>query len=143
MPESDFECPSGMTGTISIKPLDPMAPGTTPYIIQTDNPFEILVEWGVDGPSAPYLGGRWHVRLYISPADGVSPKHGLIADDFVPVTAAPSLPRPRRYSKKFPIAAGTPAGVYHMTAVLTYDNGGPQLEMAGFAEIPFIEFYDA
>ncbi|MEV4701887.1 hypothetical protein [Actinoplanes sp. NPDC049316] len=142
---SQFEGPvGGIKGALTLKPRDPAAPGTTPYIIQVDNPFEVEVDWYVAGDSAAYLGGKWHLRLYIAPADGTATKSGLLGKTDVDVSTVSSLPVPRKYSHTFKIAAGVMTeGVYHMTAVLTYDNGGPPLEMAAFGEIPFIEFYVA
>lgn len=133
-----------MIGRITVKPLDPAEPGTTPYIIHTADPFEVEVDWSIEGPTASYLGGRWNLRLYISPADGVAQTTGLLQQKYVPLSNTASLPLPRKYMHKFNIGANVvKEGVYHMTVVLTYDNGGPQLEMAAFAEIPFIEFYVA
>jgi len=144
MPRSDFEGPQGVAGSISVKPLDPASPGTTPYIIETKNPFEVLVEWEIHGPTAPFVGGEWQLRLFIDPVDGLASTQGQLGPAaLVPLGSPPSPPSPRPYSHTFQFGRNTVTkGVYHMTAVLTYDNGGAQLEMAAFAEIPFIEFYD-
>jgi hypothetical protein len=133
--------PAHLNGTMSVQVLDPSDPGTPTNIIETDDAWKIQVDWQVDGLSAPYLGGTWHVRAYLDDADGVAPSSGLVASADKPV--GPFFPPlPRTYSVTMTIPAGNvQAGLYQLVVALTYDNGA-KLSMAAFVESGILQFYD-
>ncbi|BCJ49381.1 hypothetical protein Asp14428_08560 [Actinoplanes sp. NBRC 14428] len=136
--------PAGMTGTISVTPRDPSDPQTMPYIIQTDAPFEMALTWSLDGATASFLGGQWHLSIYIDNVDGVGSTNGLLGTAVVDVDSVAPEPLPRTYEYTFHFDPHTVSeGAYQVIAVVRYRNLDVPLQMRGFAETGIIDFMDA
>jgi hypothetical protein len=122
--------------------------GITPptRIIQTDDRWEVMARWFIDGVGAAFLGGDWTVRLFaeaMGPGTDKELAKAVIALDSKPV--AP----PRQYTHLFKIPAfdgdpvnGLEPGVYKLVTVVNYSHLGVPLEMAGFREGPIIQIYE-
>ncbi len=133
--------PGHLFGKMDIQVLDPSDPGTPVNIIETDDAFQIKVEWTLDGIVAPYVGGTWHVSAYIDDRDGLGSSGQIGATKNIPLGAFVP-PLPRRFNTTIVVPAGTvKAGLYDLTVAITYDNG-PRLSMAAFYEGPILQFYN-
>jgi hypothetical protein len=142
-----FESTAGVTGNVSVTVLDPagIAPTT---IIQTDHAWQVRVDWFIDGAVAPFIGGKWKVRVYAeSLGNGEEKQIGDTMD--VDLNTTPPLPTPRNYSTtvnipKFSDDAlkGLDAGLYRLMTAVLYENLLVPLEMAGFEEGPIVQIYE-
>jgi hypothetical protein len=132
--------PADMTGNIDATVLDPhgITPPTT--IIRVTDDWGVHVEWYIDGPAAPLLGGEWTVTVYAE-SIGAGPEMQL-GNKVVDLDTQLPAP-PRNYEATINVVAGTlPAGVYRLVSVLNYANMGVPLEIAGFVEGPLVQIYD-
>jgi hypothetical protein len=128
----------GDVGFLVLKTAEPLAPST---IIETDDDWEVDVNWFIAGLVAPALGGDWDVRLFLESMDGLNPTQ-KVGDVKVSLNSVPPSTN-RKYTAKIKIKAGTVgAGLYKLTAAITYSNLGIILEMAGFHEGPLMQFID-
>jgi hypothetical protein len=130
-----------LSGSIKSKVADPTGINPPANIIQTDDAWDVHVEWEIAGVAAPFLGGDWHVSVYVE-SIGPGPEMQLGTTTTVPLaTAAPAASR--TYSTKVTVPAGTlPKGTYKLVALLNYSNGGLPQEMAGFDTGTIIQLYD-
>jgi hypothetical protein len=129
---------SGNVGFLILKTAEPLAPST---IIETDDNWEVDVNWNIQGLVAPALGGDWDVKLFLESMDGLNPTK-QVGNAKVSLGSVPPSNN-RKYTAKIKIAAGTVgAGLYKLTAAITYSNLGVVLEMAGFHEGPLMQFID-
>ena len=129
---------SGNVGFLILKTAEPLAPNT---IIETDDNWEVDVNWNISGLVAPALGGNWDVRLFLESLDGLNPTK-KIGEAVVSLNSVPPSTN-RNYTAKIKINAGVVgAGLYKLTAAITYSNLGVVLEMAGFHEGPLMQFID-
>jgi hypothetical protein len=141
-----FEFPPALSGSgPSVTVLDPGgAPNT---IIDTDDPFQIRVQWAVDQPGASLLGGQWLVRAY---AESIGPGQEIQLTPAVPVNVSAGVPGgpPARleYTANVNVGAGTlqaenanSSGVYKLVAIVTHQNFGGDTVLAGFSEGPVIQ----
>jgi len=145
----EFEHPFGaaMTASGTVTVLDPAAgafPPTT--IIQRDHAWKVQVEWEINGPAAPAVGGEWVVRCYLeSIGPGFEGQIGV--PETVPLADAPPLPLPREYEREIDIDAaeilGISDGAYRLVTLINYENGGIPGEIAGHQEGPIVQFYTA
>jgi hypothetical protein len=139
-----FEHPFGgfLIGALTAAVEDPAGIEPPSTIIQTDDAWNIRVDWSVDGGFAPFLGGDWHVSVFVeSIGPGFEGQVGGPVD--VPVADAPPAPLPREYSATVGVAAGDlAAGTYKVVTLLNYDNGGFPQEMAAFQEGPVVQLYE-
>ena len=137
-----FEHPFGglLAGTMTAHVHDPAGIQPPSTIIQTDDPWNIVVEWSIDDAIAPFLGGDWHVRVFVeSIGPGFEGQVGPTVD--VPLASHPPGP-PRNYSATVNVAAGfLAAGSYKIVALLNYDMLAVPLEMAAFHEGPIVQIY--
>ncbi|HEV8649005.1 MAG TPA: hypothetical protein VG276_06260 [Actinomycetes bacterium] len=143
MADTAFEVPdpAHLSGKMTVEVFDPEDPNTPVNIIETDDPWYILVKWELDGIVAPYVGGTFHVRAFLDDADGVAASSGQVgATQDVP--AGPFvLPLPRRYQARIDVAAGAvQPGLYQLVTSINYDNG-QKLSLAAFAETGIMQFY--
>jgi hypothetical protein len=142
-----FETLPGVTGTATAVVNDP-AGSAPPNIIQTDHAWNVEVEWEIDGPLAPALGGEWEVTVYAESLGGGEEKQ--IGDTkTVSLAAAPALPLPRQYATtvNIPTSAadavkGLGEGRYRLVTAILYKNLGFPLEMAAFIEGPIVMIYE-
>lgn len=129
---------SGSVSFLVLKTAEPLAPTT---IIETDDAWEVDINWTITGLVAPALGGDWNVRVFLESMDGLNPT-GQVGFANVPLASVPPSTN-RKYSANISIAAGTVnAGLYKLTAAITYSNLGVPLDMAGFHEGPLMQFID-
>ena len=137
-----FEDPFGglLTGTMTANVEDPGGIQPPSTIIQTDDAWNIVVEWSIDGVAAPFLGGDWHVRVFVeSIGPGFAGQVGPTVD--VPLASQPPGP-PRNYEATVNVAAGFLAeGTYKIVALLNYDVLGDPQEMAAFHDGPIVQLY--
>lgn len=144
-----LECPVGaphLSGDVAaLVVLDPGLPPTT--IIKMSDPFNVQVEWHIEGGLVPMLGGNWHINVFCE-SIGKGFEGQLGAEKVVALgDGALTNPPPKRaYSTLIDVpAAETIAdfepGAYKLTAVITYENGGVPGEMAGYSEGPILQFY--
>lgn len=130
----------GLTGTITHHILDPAGIDPPSTIIQTDDAWDVEVDWGINGVPAFFLGGEWHVRVFAESV-GPGPEQEL-GHDHVPVAAAPPALN-RAYNMTIHVPAGTlPEGTYKLVTVINYTNGGIPGEMAGFDDQTVVQVYE-
>jgi hypothetical protein len=138
-----FEHPFGalLSGVTTAAVNDPNGINPPSTIIQTEHAWEVRVNWEVTGLVAPFLGGEWLVSAF---AESIGPggEQQVGATAVVPLASAPPLPTPRQYAATINVAAGTlTPGAYKLVTLITYQNGGFPLEMAGFVEGPVVQIY--
>ncbi|RME49230.1 MAG: hypothetical protein D6791_01225 [Chloroflexi bacterium] len=137
-----FEHPLGgfLTGTISHTVQDPAGINPPSTVIQTDDPWNVQVQWSIDGVAAWLLGGEWHLRVF---AESIGPgPEVLLGTATVPLATVPPPP-PRNFTHTINVPAGTlPEGTYRLVTVINYTNGGVPAEMAGFDDGTVIQLYN-
>jgi hypothetical protein len=134
--------PAILSGTINSIVTDPADPGTPQTIIERDDDWHVLANWSLTGPLAPFMAGKFTVKVFVEDIAATSFQGQIGATSVIDLNAAP-VSQNRQYSADFLIpAASVPSGVYRLTTVLTYANLGVPLEMAGFVEGPLIQLYD-
>jgi hypothetical protein len=116
------------------------------------DPFDVIVEWEIDGTGVSGFGGTWTVRLFAeSKGPGIDTE--LLPAIVVPVSAPVSATSTQAvYQAKFTVPAGTlPAdsatdsGVYDLNALVTHTSGpmpGVKDATAGFSEDEVIEIHN-
>lgn len=144
MADTAFEVPDPdplrLKGKMAVAILDPNAPGTPVNILDSDHAWAVKVDWELDGSTAPFLGGTFHVKAFVDDVDGVAPSSGQIGASDVPVGAFNGV-LPRTYTTTMNIAAGAvQPGLYRLVVAITYDNGNT-LNLAAFAESGIIQVY--
>lgn len=142
-----FESAAGVTGNVSLTVLDPsgIAPTT---IIQTDHAWQVRVNWFINGVVAPFIGGKWKVRVFAeSMGNGAEKQIGDTME--VDLNSTPPLPTPRNYTTTLNIprfaddaVKGLDKGLYRLTTAVLYENLLVPLEMAGFQEGPIVQIYE-
>jgi hypothetical protein len=140
-PESDLQPPHGLDGGITMAVLDPTENDEVIRIVETSDPFSVLVQWCICGPIAHAICGTWEVSLFIDDIDGVGPTSGQLGTT-VPVPTGPNL----CYSHRFDFPAHTVgAGVYDLVAIVTFKTSSGQRlsDTLGYAQIPVLAFFDA
>jgi hypothetical protein len=138
-------------GDITVKMVDPASPATVPYVIRRAMPFDVVVDWYLDGQVANLIGpadARWHLHVMAHAVDGgPEPAPNLLADVLLPLSDEldPKPDRPREYRSTTRIPAGTlREGLFQIVAFIKYDNGaGLFYGMAGFAETPIFEIVES
>lgn len=147
-----FEHPFGgamtATGTVAISETPPAPEIAYPpvTIIQRDHPWQLQVDWSINGLPAQLLGGKWHVSAFIeSIGGGFEGQVGATVD--VDLSTAPALLN-RAYSATINVPAantipGFNAGAYRLTVLVNYSNLGVPGEIAGVEELPVMQFYNA
>lgn len=130
--------------------IDPAAPGHTPnLVLDPSKPYEIEVEWALDGTDVPLyisaLDDKWNIQVF---AESMGPGPELkIAEDNSLAKGAPGVNV--TYSKTVTIPAGVlqegnpgqdVSGVYKLTVAVFLNSslGAPGFDIAGFAEGPII-----
>ena len=125
--------------TAMVKDPNGVDPAT---IIQFDHDFAIEVDVILDGRAAPYLCGQFVIKTF---AESIGPgnEKQIGATQTVSLDTVPVLPTPRHYTATINVTAQTLApGAYRLVTLLTYQNGGTPLEIAGHVEGPIIQIYD-
>ncbi|MEZ4868367.1 MAG: hypothetical protein R3C14_43970 [Caldilineaceae bacterium] len=130
-----------LTGTIDTQVEDPAGINPPANIIQTDDPWDVKVDWSISGVAAPFLGGDWKVTVYVE-SIGPGPEQQVGTTANVPL-ASVSPAFTRNYTTTVSVGAGTlPAGSYKLVTLLNYSNGGLPQEMAAFDDGTIIQLYD-
>jgi hypothetical protein len=114
---------------------DPALPPST--VIKAGTPFQVHLDWGIDGTSVPFIAGTFHVTAYFERyGGGPEPEFGPIA---VPVVSVPLVGNTRHYTTHIPVPAGLPAGAYSLMVLITYtDTVGAPGPIAGMPDAEII-----
>ena len=153
-PGSDFPPPHPLDASINVDVFDAQ-PGENNErirIVETADPFNVVVDWCICGPLAASICGCWTLDVYIDDIDGVGPTSGKIGSATVDVASVPPGPGDDRsqrcYEHTFRFPAGrVQAGVYDLVVVITLQAGscdkpGRRLgDWLGYAEIPVLVFF--
>jgi hypothetical protein len=156
MSNFDTNVPSGfltITGTFSSAVLVNEVPaiGVGNLVIDPTKPFDILVEWEIDGNIAELwlsalavASPNWVVTAYAESV-GPGPELILVAQD-VPVNPLPSANPPFKYATTLTVPPNTleeenpgdplVSGVYKLVVTVFLDSvfGSPGYDIMGFAE---------
>lgn len=132
---------SFLTGTIQ---ADAFEPGELPTrIFDINDLVEVKVDWTLTGSLARMICGTWQVDLYLE-SIGKGEEFEIEG-----CTVDLSSSNNGQYTCTIPIRAGTiqPAAgetdiAYKMVVSVTYkDRGGRPGPIAGFVELPMVQFY--
>ena len=118
----------------------------TNYIIRSDKDWSVKVDWFLDGALTDCICGNWCLHLYME-SIGPGPEFVLPYGEVrVPLEPCGD----GRYSYEIKVRPGTVrpehcSVPYKLVVALTYrtpvcDKPGP---MAGFCELPIIQFYES
>jgi hypothetical protein len=146
--------PHALDASISVDVLDPTENNERVRIVETQDPWDLEVDWCICGRFADVICGCWYVQVFIDDIDGVGPAHGELGSAKVNVSEGTSTPGDDSSQKCFeytfhfdPDSVG--AGVYNLVVVITLintpscDEEGPVVQdMLGYAEIPVLVFSD-
>lgn len=130
--------PAFLDGNLTAALID--STGTPNRVLERNQPCSIKVDWSINGPVAPGLGGDWRIQVFME-SMGPGPELS-IGTTTVPLNSVPPA-AVRNYTATLNIPGGTvPAdGTYKLTLVLTHTNLGVPDRMAGFVEGPVVQFY--
>jgi len=155
MPLTEFDPDKGplFTGEFTkVDVIDPALPGhVRNLVIDPSKPFEIVVEWKIEGSDVPLyltaLDATWSIEAF---AESIGPGPDLhIASDTLSKGTAP-FPTTKTYSKTLTVPANKlpehdpgqddPSGVYMLvvTVFLNSNIGAPGFDISGFHEGPMI-----
>ena len=141
---SKFEHPFGNFlngyGQIIVRDPNGITPPST--IIQEDDPFELLVTWKICGDFAPYLGGTWKIEAF---AESIGPGEEcqIGTTRSIPLASVPPIGKQREFETVIQVKEGElGAGAYRIIVLITYNNLGHPLEIAGCLEGPIIQLYE-
>lgn len=130
-----------LDGTIAVQVVDFAEPQSPQTIIETNDPWQIKVNWSLTGLVAPAFGGFWHVAAYLEDLEGGTDPGKVASVDVDLNSAPPSFNR--QYEAKMTVSAGkVHEGIYKLNVAITYTNLGIKLEMAAFSEGSILQFYD-
>ena len=120
---------------------------TTPFdtVVRADQPCHIHVEWEVSGIAVPVTVGTWHVDSYF---ESIGP--GAEMNVYGPHHLMSLVPGQTKYATTIEIPAGrVPVEPNHSTpykvvvTVVFQTPAGIPGPMAGFVELPVLQFYNA
>jgi hypothetical protein len=134
--------PALLNGDISVQVIDFAEPASPQTIIEINDPWQVKVDWDLNGLAAPAFGGDWEVAAFLEDMEGHTPEPGKVASVTVPLGSVPPA-FARHYTTNMTIPKGkVPEGLYKLNVVITYSNMGVRLEMAAFTEGPLLQFYN-
>ena len=143
-PTTDF-MPGILDGKVTcMDVLDPTENDEKTSLLEADEEFDVELEWELDGPGTPVVGGSWIVSLYSDDMDGVGKMTGLLdGPAVIPITGAVT---PLKFSYKFHVLPPKPqVGLYKLVATINHSPIGDPAkvtEMFGFAESTPIDVVD-
>ena len=145
--------PHALDASISVDVLDPTENNERVRIVETDDPWDLEVDWCICGRFADLVGGCWYVRVFIDRIDGIAGEtRGELDSTKVDVSTGKSTPgddtSQKCFEHTFHFAAGSvEPGVYDLVVVITLintpscDTPGPWVhDMLGYAQIPVLLF---
>jgi len=153
-PANDTTAPDSFAGSITASVID-TSENETVRILESADPFRVLVEWCICGQLIQPVAGCWNVSLFLNRIDGIAgPSSGPLGTpqttqvDSVPLQSVQPESFQRCYSLPFDFPGGTVVpGVYSLVAVITLStiscaNPGPLVgDLLGYAEIPVLVFF--
>jgi hypothetical protein len=149
-PADDTILPGNLHGNVTrLDVQDPTEAGERTSLIELGDPFDVVVDWTLQGPFTPVVGGTWELSLYIDDIDGKGPTSGQLgATQNVAVKAGPGTPPVQQGPVKFSIPGGAVgAGLYQLVVTINHRAQGfppgSLTEMVGFAESTPVKFTPA
>lgn len=153
-PANDTAAPNSFAGSITASVID-TSENEVVRILESPDPFQVLVEWCICGELIQPVAGCWNVSLYISRIDGIAgPTQGQLGTtktlqvDSSPLQTVPTEGFQRCYSLPFDFPGGTVVpGVYSLIAIITLSTvscaaPGPLVgDLLGYAQIPVLVFF--
>jgi hypothetical protein len=145
--------PASLSGSITVDVLDPGEGNERIRIVETNDPWNLEVDWCLCGPFADLICGCWCVQVFIDDIDGVGPTSGLIGSAKVSSSSGTSVPGESsticfEYTFSFPAGRVLP-GAYDLIVVITLSTnadcdqpGRLVQDMLGYAQIPVLVFFD-
>jgi hypothetical protein len=123
--------------------LDP--DGTPNHIIDITIGATVDVQWSFGGPGLGSLDlAQFTVTLVADPVLPPPPENTVIGVVVVPGTVTSVPPAPTTYDASFTIAPNQlPVGAYRLTTLITCDEGGVSVAVAGFHDGPIIQIRPA
>jgi hypothetical protein len=122
---------------------------TTPYdtVIRADQPWLIHLKWEVAGLAVPVQAGQWHVDAYLE-SMGSGPEFKLpipIATHVMPLTFGQTeyLFEHTVDPDTVPVEPGHSTPYKLVVTVVYHRPDGQPGPMAGFVELPVLQFYKA
>ena len=70
-PANDTAAPNSFAGSITVSVID-TSENEVVRILESADPFQVLVEWCICGELIQPVAGCWNVSLYISRIDGIA-----------------------------------------------------------------------
>jgi hypothetical protein len=156
-PGSDSPAPIVLGAGIDVEVVDPTENDERIRVIETDDPFSVLVDWCICGPAASMICGCWIVDVCLNGKCN-APTYGWLEQQRVDVQTAPP-DATRCYNARFEIPAGTVAvdpktktSVYELVVVITLNTGDCDRpkptdrrvgDMLLFGEIPVLVFFES
>jgi hypothetical protein len=155
-PATDTAAPDSFAGSITATVID-TGENEAVRILESADPFGVLVEWCICGPVIQPIDGCWNVSVYIDDIDGGTPRTNgqLGTTQQVAVTSVPltSVPGPESFQRCYSLPINFPGGtvvdgVYNLVVVITLSTGacaqppGPLVgDLLGYAQIPVVVFF--
>jgi hypothetical protein len=132
---NSFLVGAGPTTTV----LDP--DGTPNNIIDITLGATVEVNWSFSGPGTGALNlAQFTVTLVADPVLPPPPENTIIGTLVVPGTVTVTPPGSTPYNAAFAIAPNQlPVGAYRLTTLITCDEGGVSVAVAGFVDGPIIQ----
>ena len=113
-------------------------------IIDFDQNWGVNIKWELNGSLTPFVCGTWHLSLFFE-SIGSGPEFDLCCDHTIPLDPCGD----GKYAYDFKVKKGTVkkehcGRPYKLVVALTYKTKcGKPGPMAGFIELPMIQFYDS
>jgi hypothetical protein len=139
---TDTPLPGLLVGNVTrLDVQDPTENHENTSLIELGDPTDVVVDWTLQGPFTPLVGGNWEVTLFIDDIDGQGATHGQLGGPtkVVPVTTGPgATPVPQG-----PVTFNVPSlaigvGVYQLVVTINHraqgQPAGRLTEMTGYAE---------
>lgn len=144
-PVTDFQVHGILDGNVSsMVVLDPTEKYEKGALLESDDEFDVQLNWELSGAATTVVGGYWVVSLYSKNMDNLGPMQGLIGGPAV-IAIHPAA-GPLTYEHTFRVRPPRPRqGLYKLTATINHSpTGDPNKvsEMFGFAESTPIDIRD-
>jgi hypothetical protein len=137
---TDFGVANILDGTVTgldvIDPTEGTPPGEKTTLLETDDEFDVLLSWELDGTGTTTVGGYWVVSLYGDDMDGQGTMVGLLDGPYtIQIIGGPS---PLKFQQLFRVVPPKPQpGLYQLVATINHSPTQTPIqltEMYGFAE---------
>jgi hypothetical protein len=150
MAKGTFETPvdlaPGLSGQIEAELFE--QGGVVPTnVIRTNQDWYIDIHWELKGPVVPMICGKWCIHLYM---ESIGPAPELKLTDYNSPAYLPLDPcGDGKYYYRLDVKKGTVTAEhcstpYKLVVAITYHNVcGKPGPIAGFVELPIVQFFDA